>query len=644
MATEQKSIEISYKADIKDLIAKLEQIPTVTKKEAKEMVAALDRQLKQAEKAAKKSADAQKKVAREMAQSANQAAAQFDSLAHSADRMHDKMENVAEKSGDIDRGFSGIGLALRGVNPQLAEAADSMADGFAVVESLIMGFGSLNPLLLAGTAIVGGLALGYMSYAAEAEKARQTVLDLREAQKELNATLQAQEDNLNDAVAKLAQQKNEFDLATQQIDKYQYAIEKAGYTAGSAFSGNIAAAKESIAITNDMLTVLQMIEQSYNPGAKAAILSEEQEKQLRTLQLQNDAVANNVDLLDGSQVARGLIMQLINAQNAELERQTGTLQTIENYQTAAVNMAKELQGLENEKAQAEESAANSMQKQVAAKQKLVELEDPLESEGVQAEIAQIQARNDLQKQYALTQMDDTQKQIQAIQDRYDTELEQLLKLGVISNEYQLAKDIEFELDKQRLAEIDEILQANHQTEMDRLKERQQMQIEGVKTVVGNIGTFAGAMQTFMENTNRTQGDGIKKLFRMQQVAAVGDIVFNTAKAITAALAYPPIIRGAMIATVTAAGAAQTAAVASQQPPQFHMGGMAPDEQNATLLTGEAVIDRTTVRNMGGAEGIRNMQNGRTNNNNTVIIQPFKHIDRYNRTARKRMGRKHTGAY
>ena len=75
-----------------------------------------------------------------------------------------------------------------------------------------------------------------------------------------------------------------------------------------------------------------------------------------------------------------------------------------------------------------------------------------------------------------------------------------------------------------------------------------------------------------------------------------------------------------------------------------MGGMAPDEHNATLLTGEAVIDRTTVRNMGGAEGLRNMQNQRTNNNNTVIIQPFKHIDRYNRTARKRMGRKHTGAY
>ena len=57
MATEEKkSIEISYKANIKDLVSKLEQIPNVTKAEAKKMVAALDRQLKQAEKAAAKSA------------------------------------------------------------------------------------------------------------------------------------------------------------------------------------------------------------------------------------------------------------------------------------------------------------------------------------------------------------------------------------------------------------------------------------------------------------------------------------------------------------------------------------------------------------------------------------------------------------
>ena len=52
MAEEKRSIEISYKANLKDLVSKLKTLPNVTGVEAKKMVAELDRQLKQAEKAA----------------------------------------------------------------------------------------------------------------------------------------------------------------------------------------------------------------------------------------------------------------------------------------------------------------------------------------------------------------------------------------------------------------------------------------------------------------------------------------------------------------------------------------------------------------------------------------------------------------
>ena len=70
MATEKKSIEISYKANISDLKAKLKSIPNITDQEAKKMVAALDRQLKQAEKAAKKSSEQNKKSAQAASRSA----------------------------------------------------------------------------------------------------------------------------------------------------------------------------------------------------------------------------------------------------------------------------------------------------------------------------------------------------------------------------------------------------------------------------------------------------------------------------------------------------------------------------------------------------------------------------------------------
>ena len=148
-----------------------------------------------------------------MAAAAKRGAVEFDNLT-------DRMDHVAEKSGDIDRGFSGVGLALRGVNPQLAEAADSMADTFAVVESLIMGFGSLNPIVLAGAAAVGGLALGYMAYTEEAEKARQLILDLRDAQRQLNDETTEQTNNLIDAGGKLREMRNEYKLLTGQISEY----------------------------------------------------------------------------------------------------------------------------------------------------------------------------------------------------------------------------------------------------------------------------------------------------------------------------------------------------------------------------------------------------------------------------------------
>ena len=97
MATEEKSIEISYKANIQDLKSKLSQIPNITDQEAKKMVAALDRQLKQAESASKKAAEASKKAAQSASRAAMNAQKDFDELAHSAKRAEEKLDLVAEK-------------------------------------------------------------------------------------------------------------------------------------------------------------------------------------------------------------------------------------------------------------------------------------------------------------------------------------------------------------------------------------------------------------------------------------------------------------------------------------------------------------------------------------------------------------------
>jgi len=145
-----------------------------------------------------------------------------------------------------------------------------------------------------------------------------------------------------------------------------------------------------------------------------------------------------------------------------------------------------------------------------------------------------------------------------------------------------------------------------------------------------------------------------KEFKLGQTSAIASIAFDTAKAIAQALALPPGARAATIAAITAASGLQTAAVLAQKPPKFDVGGMvgsstdsAPDQVNANLLTGEAILDRTTVRMLQeqGNE-VRTLQNmPGTGLQRVFIIQPFKHHDRYNKAQAKRAPRRAgSGAY
>ena len=119
-----------------------------------------------------------------------------------------------------------------------------------------------------------------------------------------------------------------------------------------------------------------------------------------------------------------------------------------------------------------------------------------------------------------------------------------------------------------------------------------------------------------------------KEFKLNQTAAVADIAFSTAKAVAQALTLGPVAGAIATATILATSGLQTAAVLSQSPPKFDVGGMvgssssAPDVVQANLLKGEAVLDRSTVSSLGGAEGVRRLQNQTGQMGAPIIIQPF----------------------
>ena len=171
----------------------------------------------------------------------------------------------------------------------------------------------------------------------------------------------------------------------------------------------------------------------------------------------------------------------------------------------------------------------------------------------------------------------------------------------------------------RTKELDALKEQNHIKEQERKdKERQkaeEIERERIAAIrreaaeigeIGNltIGTFRNSIET-IQNVSKAAGVEnaglIRALFEMNRVAAIGEIAFNTAKAVTAAGALGPLAPLAIAAATTAA-AAQTASVLSQQPPKLHMGGMTPDERTVVVKTGEAVLDSSTVNRIGGEPG------------------------------------------
>ena len=135
----------------------------------------------------------------------------------------------------------------------------------------------------------------------------------------------------------------------------------------------------------------------------------------------------------------------------------------------------------------------------------------------------------------------------------------------------------------------------------------------------------------LSDSGEENAEIINALFRINQAAALADIAMSTAKGIARAPAdYGPLAPAA-IPIIAASGAAQAAVVLSQSPP-MHMGGMvAPDERQARVLTGESVLDRSTTRRLGD-DGIRRLQNGGGMEPQVVVLNPYKHLDRYNKSA------------
>ena len=250
-----------------------------------------------------------------------------------------------------------------------------------------------------------------------------------------------------------------------------------------------------------------------------------------------------------------------------------------------------------------------------------------------------QEKIELEKEIANIKVE-TAKKIQGIEEKNKKVVEEVFDVESLRLKELYALEAELR-DASTAAEKEK-----HKLVLDQIKERETAQRQAMGQILSNVEGFFSARLQMLQNMGDAEKDAVLKTFYMQQAASMANVVMQTAENIIAAQSLLPPTGPILAASYIALGGAQMAAIASQKPPTArHMGGMANDEMNYRLLTGEAVLSRQAVRNVGGEQGLKRMERGQGSGGDVIILQPFKHFDRYlNQRNRRKARRASNGSY
>lgn len=682
MADVNKSVEITLRANLKQLESSLKDIPNMTKSEARAMTRALASEFNKAQKAAKKAAEESKKAAKATSaayeQSGKKVGASFDKVAQdakaSAHEIKVSFEDAATGSNQLAEGAETLGtsmgaadLAVSRLFPNLdagAKKALEMADGLATAaEQAIKG----GPATMALTAAVVAGTAAYNLYTRSTQLAAAQQKRLVEAQKEANAKLDEQFSIVQGITGDFKDANREYQLLTGQITQLEFDLASARDRSTEKTRQELEIQEKRIKEQERLVTILDKAEKG-----TSRLTAKERELLNTAMSISDNALVKQGIDAEGVTAAQALVKfrgELLGRlqkerdfANAIVNRREQTLQAEEKLIKAKAEYNKESEEEEDRLerlAKAEQDrleALARMQQIQAVGQSLADKRLAAEDKARQIMFSTLEP---IERSIGLTS--ERLLQNQRAQDSIQQEINSALELAKTDADRQAAAEVRAEgekaiaaliLERQAIEKEGELEIANLKDELAEKERQKQKEIsddrkkdleDTIKSMElmqqGTIGTFANTIQTMTtiaEAAGNRNKAIIKALFVAQRVAAVGEVVFNTAKAITAAQAYPPPFNGLMIASATAASAAQMAAIFAQQAPQFHMGGMTPDESIAVVKAGEAVLDRSTVDRLGGEPGVNRLQNGQGGAPEVIVMNPYKHFDRF-MTDRQRAG-------
>ena len=647
MADVNKSIEISYRADLKQLLANLKQMPNMTEKQAKEMVQGLQKQLRQAEKAADKAG--------------KNTAKSFKRMETAAKRTTINARSLRREFANIDRLTSEASEGLGLISPALGDAAMQASVAASGVESLGRALMVTNPLFIIGAVVVGGLIAAFSASSKQAEalaKSEERLAEtLKNSSKEFENLKKAAIDadagfgalisdtnDLRNELLLMQGQISELELQSLQNLQDIFAFEQQ-------LKSN---ADARLKIENDSLKniherrqaikeEIKLLEESRSFFSFNVDINKKQnalKRQSVELGLQEKDIETGIGKLRSTQqedIANAVAerTKVVEALQAEREKQEAIKKAEERRRAAAKAAAeaeKERLAIlkEQEKVfnKINDSLKASQASQESAKTELLDL--LAKQDGKEAEIQrkmhkQTDAINDqikaAQQRLLTAQLTaETDEQRFAAQELEKATLVEIEALEVLRHEKRLAME----------KELSDLKEANAHKEAETKKKLNNQELANARSLFNSSIEITNALTELNEKKGMAARAQALRLFRVNQAAAIANIGFAIAEGLAESAGQP-----LKTAAVIAAGVASTAKVLAQKPPTADMGmignndPLRPDETTTRVLRGEAVIDRATVNRLGGEQGVRALQEGSAvGGGGVVVVQPFKHFDRF----------------
>lgn len=647
MADVNKSVEISYRADIKQLEKTLRAGGKLSEKQIKEMIGGLNKQLRQTEKAAKQTAQVTQKSMR--------------TIEHSAQRAEHRLDELHGSAGDVGTVLSGIAGAVGLVSPELEGMAMATADAVGGLEGLA-GIGKfINPAFAAFAVLAAAAAYAVSEYTAEQERAAKAAEELAKEQEELNKRLEEYHKVQNESINSLGEFAAELNMAQAEVAMLSGQISKADF---EGMQRDIQANK-----------IAERLKKTAQDRVDA--LRGEQTVKERNLQIAKEELRSIIENRKGSEglaeefKKRAAAQEKIKKLEAELEefgRQRVILEKEVNidYEAQAAKLlklkkqAKDLEEAARKRGKRIKDQNKAKEKQKETNDELKEQEERLlelqrllddaakEQVNALAIIDQLEAKRLGKNAEVVLSYKNQRDSIEETKQRLTEQLEAARKIAQTEEDRKKLLDLEVqtqtalqaletEQQAQRIKHVEELQGLRDEAHRKQLENQQKEREEAVKNAkltANSIIDAATAIAEFNAANNKEDIKAQQRLFKVNQAASVANIAMSAAEAIAGALGLPPIIRGLTIAGITAGAAAQTGVVLAQTPPTADMGGMIgnrdrlrPDENMVRVLSGEAVLDRATVNRIGGEEGLQRLQAGGSTGN-VVVVQPFKHFDRF----------------